>query len=268
VVGAAVVGRADIVSGLRSLGIATGARLFVHSSLKAFGRVDGGAGAVCAALLEAAGPEGTVGVPTFTWSANHDQEIVTFDVANDACEVGIIPETFRKLPGAIRGEHVCHSLAATGPLARELMGDGVLPFAQGSGMYRLYELDFLYAFLGCGFESCTALHTVEELAPVPYRYHRHFQGSTVVRPDGSRAPSRAREFLRYLPFRNDFSRMAEVYRARGVLRTARIGDAVVTLTTMREIVDIGLELVHTDPGCLLSAESQEYLRRWEGPREE
>jgi hypothetical protein len=58
--------------------------------------------------------------------------------------------------------------------------------------------------------------------------------------------------------------MAEIYRERGALRTARIGDAAVTLTTMREIVDIGLELVRADPGCLLTPESREYRERWEG----
>ena len=253
---------ADIVAGLRGLGIGRGDRLFVHSSLSAFGHVEGGAESVCAALLDAVGPDGTVAVPTFTWSANHGKETVIFDVANDRCEVGRIPETLRRLPGASRSEHVCHSVAAIGSLSAKLMGDGVHPFGRGSSMYALYENDFRYLFLGCGFSSCTALHTVEELAAIPYRYYRNFEGSTVIRPDGSHRGSRAKEFLRYLPFQNDFASMEGVYRARGALREGRIGAATVLLSSARLIVDIGLELVRRDPGHLLTEASRVYLRSW------
>jgi aminoglycoside 3-N-acetyltransferase len=252
---------ADIVEGLRRLGIEAGANLFVHSSLSAFGHVVGGAPAVCEALLDTAGG-GTVAVPTFTWGTNHDKETVTFDVARDSTEDGRIPETFRLLPGALRSEHVCHSIAAIGPLAPELMGDGVRPFGVGSSMYRLYELGFSLLFLGCGFASCTSLHSVEELAPVPYRYSRSFAGSTVIRPDGSRTPSRAQEFLRYLPFQNDFGKMEEVFRGRGVLREGSIGKARVLVTTVRSVVDIGLTLVRADPGFLLTEASRDLLKAW------
>jgi aminoglycoside 3-N-acetyltransferase len=261
--GAISVTAAEITAGLRALGVRGGGRLFVHSSLRAFGHVEGGTEAVCAALIDAVGPEGTVAVPTFTWSANHARETVTFDVSRDPCEVGRIPETFRRLPGALRSEHLCHSLAAVGPLAPRLMGDGVHPFGRGSSMYALYELDFQYAFLGCDFSSCTALHTVEELAAIPYRYYRHFSGSTVIRPDGSRVPSRAVEFLRYLPFQNDFASMEAVFRGRGVVRSAKIGAATVLLSAARAIVDIGLEIVRADPGALLTAASRENLRKWD-----
>lgn len=258
--GATSVTAAEITAGLRGLGVQGGGRLFVHSSLSAFGHVEGGAEAVCAALVDTVGPEGTVAVPTFTWSANHAREAVTFDVSRDPCEVGRIPETLRQLPGALRGEHVCHSVCALGPLAPRLMGDGIHPFGRGSSMYALYEMDFQYAFLGCGFSSCTALHTVEELAAVPYRYYRHFRGSTVTRVDGSSVPSRAVEFLRYLPFQNAFGSVEAVFRERGVLRSARIGEATVLISTARAIVDVGLELVHADPGALLAPASRAYLR--------
>ena len=261
-----VVTTRDIVKGLRDLGIQPGAKVFVHSSLSAFGHVEGGARSVCDALLESAGGTGTVAVPAFTWRANHDKEVVTFDMLRDPTEDGRIPETFRLLPGALRSEHVCHSMAAIGPLAADLMGNGVRSFGRGSSMYRLYELDFLTLFLGCGFSSCTALHIVEELASVPYRYSRNFAGSTVIRPDGSRTPSRALEFLRYEPFQNDFKKMEEVFRSRGVLREGHIGAAGVILTSTRSIVDIGLALVGADPGYLLTESSRTVLREWAGPR--
>ena len=101
------VAKSDILHGLDELGIRQGEVTYVHSSLKAFGHVDGGADAVIDALLETVGPEGTVVVPTFTWGRNHAKAVVEFDVANDPSEVGRITEVFRQRPEAIRNEHVC-----------------------------------------------------------------------------------------------------------------------------------------------------------------
>jgi len=253
------VSKSDIVEGLRALGIGAGARLFVHSSLKAFGHVDGGADAVCDALLEAVAPGGTVVVPTFTWGVNHSCETVVFDVRNDPCEVGIIPETFRRRPEALRSEHVCHSVAAIGPDAAGVMGDGVRSFAWGSSMYRLYELDFQYMFLGCSFNSCTAMHCAEELTQVPYRYYRHFKGSTVIRADGSAVPARSVEFVRYEPYVNDFGVAERDCEQAGIFRRGKIGDADVSLARMRDIVDLVVERLNGNPGYLLTAVSGAYL---------
>ena len=249
----------DIVDGLRKLGLSAGEALFVHSSLSAFGRVDGGAEAVCDALVEAVGPEGTAVVPTFTWGANHEKEIVEFDVRSARAETGLIPETFRKLPNALRSDHVCHSVAAVGPRAAEMMGDGIHPFGKGSSMYQLYELNAWVLFMGCTFASCTALQRVEELMQVPYRYYRHFQGSTVIRAEGTRVPSNALEFIRYLPYRVDFEKMEGVLDGMGLLRRARVGSATVIAARARSIIDRGMQLLGEDIGFLLTPASQAHL---------
>lgn len=252
--------RADIVEAMRRLGVQEGDRLFAHSSLSAFGCVEGGAEALCDALLDAVGKEGTVAMPTFTWSMNHRTEIVTFDVAKDRCEVGAVPEAFRQRPEAIRDEHVCHSIAAIGRRAAEVVGDGVRSFAWGSGMYRLYEMDFWYVFLGCGFGACTALHTVEEVMQVPYRYYRHYHGSTVIRPNRERVPARSIEFLRYQPYANDFEKMGAICAQHGLVRDIRVGKARIMLLKMRELVDLGVKLMKEDITFLLSEASRKYFR--------
>ena len=109
-----VVSRSEIRDGLLSMGIEPGAVVLVHSSLSAFGYVDGGADAVIDALLEALGPSGTLVMPTFTWGAFHAQKRVEFDVRNTPCETGRIPETFRMRPGVLRDVHVCHSIRRPG----------------------------------------------------------------------------------------------------------------------------------------------------------
>ena len=231
--------RDDIFAGLREVGLSTGDVVLVHSSLSAFGRVDGGADAVIDALLGAVGESGTVVVPTFTWGAFHAAERVTLDVRGTSCkgEVGIIPETFRLREDARRSTHICHSVAAIGPRTDDVMG-GRSSFGEGSTFHQLYELDAWCLFLGVEFTSCTELHAVEEYMRVPYRHHRDFPQSTVILEDGTEVPSEAIEFLREPGYLNDFSKMRGVFEQHDVLRTTEVGNALITNTRIRDIFDV------------------------------
>ena len=57
--------RETLARDLRDLGVEPGDILFVHSSLKSLGPVNGGAGTVIDALEDAVGPEGLVLMPSF-----------------------------------------------------------------------------------------------------------------------------------------------------------------------------------------------------------
>lgn len=247
--------RADIVAGLRQVGIAPGDLVFAHSSLSAFGHVEGGADTVVDALLEAVGPEGTLVLPTFTWRDHHDQPTVVFDLARKPCETGRIPETFRQRLGVRRSKHVCHSVAACGPLADAVMG-GPRSFGVGSSLHCLYELDSWYLFLGVGFGVCSALHMAEELIGVPYRYHRDFAGSTVILPDGTIEPADSLEYVRRPGAVNDFLKMGPLCETAGILRRTTVGQATITNTRMRALVDLALGYLREDPLFLLTAESR------------
>src|SRR3954451_17966130 len=52
---ARTVTRDEIAAGLRALGLSEGSTALVHTSLRAFGQVEGGAEAVCRALLDVCG---------------------------------------------------------------------------------------------------------------------------------------------------------------------------------------------------------------------
>jgi len=251
-----VVTKPDIIAGLHCVGIAPGDVVFVHSSLSAFGWVQGGADTVIDALLAAVGTEGTVALPTFTWGRFHSAtEPVVFDVAREPVkdEVGIIPETFRQRPDALRSTHLCHSVAAIGPRAREVMGDGIKSFGKGSTFDQLEALDAWYLFLGATMNSCTALHHVEDLMQVPYRYYRDFEGSVAILPDGTRQACRSVEFLRKPGYRNDFMKMEGVFAEHRVLRTAMVGNAKVMNLRIRDLVRVAVQYLEKDIEFLLGA---------------
>lgn len=259
----AVVTEDDIKQGLATVGLAAGDLVMVHSSLSALGHVEGGADAVIDALLQTVGPEGTVVVPTFTWGEFHKAETAVLDLRSTGvkAEVGIIPETFRKRPEARRSHHICHSVAAIGPLADQVMGEGIRSFGEGSTFHQLYELDAWYLFLGATFNSCTELHAVEEYMQVPYRHYRDYVGSTVIIEDGTAIPSQSVEYLRKpdRDWRNDFGKMRAVYEQHGVLRVAKVGDGEILNARTRDIFDIAVACMKANIGFLLSEDSQKLL---------
>ncbi len=250
-----------IVQGLSDVDLTGGDVVLVHSSLSAFGWVDGGADVVIDALLDTVGDEGTVVVPTFTWGPFHDAPRAVLDLQNTPIkdEVGIIPETFHKRPEARRSTHICHSVAAIGPDTENLMGEGISSFGHGSTFHQLYGLDAWCLLLGAEFTSCTQLHACEEYMQVPYRYYRSFAGSTVIMPDGTEVPSQSVEYLRYAGFRNDFGKMRQVLDKHGVLHTVQVGKATVTNVRIRDIFHTTVDYMKDNIGFLLTEDSQKLL---------
>lgn len=253
----------EVKKGLNRVGLKEEDVVLVHSSLSSFGYVEGGPDTIIDALLETVGKKGTVVMPTFTWDSFHDKERVVFDLVNTSVksEVGIIPETFRKRKEARRSLHVCHSVAAIGPHSEDVMGEGVSGFGKGSTFEQLYKLDAWNLFLGVGFNSCTALHAVEEFMQVPYRYYRDFRNCFVILPDGTKIPSKSVEYLRKDGYENDFQKMEKIFIEHNVLHTCKIGEAKIINVKIRDIFDITKRYLEKDIGFLLTAESKKLLKK-------
>lgn len=157
---------------LRALGVREGGVLLVHSSLRAFGYVEGGSETVIQGLLGALGPNGTLLMPALSY------ELVTrrapiFDVRHTPSNVGAIPEYFRTRLGTCRSVHPTHSVCAFGPRTGELLGDHLLddtPCGPHSPFHKLRDVGGQLLMLGCGLHANTSMHAIEELVEPPYLY--------------------------------------------------------------------------------------------------
>ncbi len=167
------VSQADLVEGFRRLGLQAGLTAMAHSSLSAFGWVEGGAETVIKALLEVLGPGGTLVMPTLC-QRDRQLRFSTWDPARSPSDVGRITEVFRLWPGVVRSDHATHSVAALGPLAETITSGhaqahgrpgpwGPAAFGHGSPWERLYELNATYCFLGVNFRVNTMRHFVQSL---------------------------------------------------------------------------------------------------------
>jgi len=185
-----LVTRPQIAADLRALGVRAGEILLVHSSLKSIGRVEGGAEAVLGALRDVLTPEGTLVLPTLSYSAINGEN-PRFDVRTTPSCVGHLTNVFRELPGVVRSLHPTHSLAAWGRDARALLADHELqrtPGGCGSPYEKIALRGGQILFLGTGLACNTMLHCVEEWAQVPDALTAHTQALQVVDYDGRVIP--------------------------------------------------------------------------------
>ncbi|WP_405762203.1 AAC(3) family N-acetyltransferase [Streptomyces sp. NBC_01420] len=179
-------GRRDLCAGFEALGLPVGATVIVHASLSAFGRVDGGVATVLGALRDRLGPQGTVVVPAFTGDAvrdPHPGEGADADrsgvpLFHDRLPtlMGALPTAVLADPDRLRSSHPQASVAALGPLARDITARQPLAYAVGRGspFDRLHELGSHILLLGVGHNRNSFLHYAESLIPDHRRKLRRF----------------------------------------------------------------------------------------------
>ncbi|MCC7262001.1 MAG: AAC(3) family N-acetyltransferase [Candidatus Latescibacteria bacterium] len=239
--------------------------MLVHSSLRSFGRVEGGAHTVVQALLDLLGQAGTLVVPTFHHSFFWGGPQQVWNREQTPSYMGLISETARTWPGARRSAHAPHPLAAIGAHAEDLSGRrNTSVYAFDSPFYRLLELDAWVLLMGVDFNVCTLLHLVEELAEVPYRYWDDLTGTVVL--DGQ-ASVQTFPFMRRHPgVHNDFLRCGRELEQQGLVQRTQVGPSLWRALRVRRLCDFALRRLRQDPLFLVSAETRaeaaRYLPRW------
>jgi aminoglycoside 3-N-acetyltransferase len=252
--------RHDIASGFRALGVSRGDVLLLHSSLRSFGPVSGGAETVIDGILDAVGDTGTLLVPTLTGHENLWPESPPHvDLRSAPCWVGRIPETLRQRPEAVRSVHPTHSCAALGARAGELTrGHHLSPTPCGvtSPYFRVAAAAGYIAMAGCDLSACTTFHTVEELANVDYHLQPTIAYGTCIDPEGNRIDTPCRLHSYAGPPR-DFPVMEPIMAERGLLRIGPVGASTVRLIDAMGLIESTLDKLRFDPW---------YITAWRGQR--
>lgn len=237
-------GAAEVAHQLLKLGVEPGGVLLVHSSFRAVRPVEGGPMGLIQALRDALGPGGTLVMPS--WTGSDDEP---FDPASTpaAPDLGIVPDTFRRLPAVARSSHP-FAFAAAGPQADLVTADPLPlpPHITESPVGRVHELDGQVLLLGVGHDADTTIHLAELLAGVPYRLPRH---CTVVREG---RPVR----VEYEENDHCCARFALVdgwLRERGLQSEGSVGHAEARLARARDVVRVAREHLSRDPLVFLHA---------------
>jgi aminoglycoside 3-N-acetyltransferase len=229
---------AEVAAQLRALGVEENGVLLVHTSYRATRPVEGGPPGLIGALRNALGPDGTLVMPS--WSGD-DSEPFDPGATPASPDLGVVADTFWRMPGVLRSNHT-HAFAAIGPRAARITSDSLPlpPHIPESPVGRVHELDGQILLLGVGQDANTTLHLAELIAGVPYRLPAY----CTVLENGRR---RRIDYGENDHCCERFALADDWLRARGLQSEGRAGHAHARLARARDIVSVAHEHLVQDP---------------------
>ena len=172
--------RQDMIDALRAVGLERGDEVLFYVSLAMLGLGEGVTsqdamnGLFLDCAREVLGPEGTMFVPTYSYSLCRGE---VYDSASTPGTIGPFPEFFRTQSGVIRSEEPILAVCAQGPAAEEVFRD-LPPTSYGHGCVydRLARRKAKICCVGLRLNWATFRHFIEEICDVPFRYRKVFTG--------------------------------------------------------------------------------------------
>ena len=233
--------KAQIVKGLRKMGLKEGDIVVCHASMAAFGKVTGGAKTVVDALLETIGKQGTLVMPS------HSGER-PYDYRKSPSALGSITEDLRKRKGVVRGLHPIMPGLALGPGAAKL----VLPHHESpcpniGSPYDLAAAAGGYVLLlGVDQDRNTTLHSAEAMLRVAYT---NPVKAPYVGRDGK---THAYEGKYGAGPHRDFIGADPAFRKAGIVKVGKIGKCVARLMKGQDLIDFSIEQLKKDEAFFMT----------------
>jgi hypothetical protein len=128
---------------LDRLDVRAGDVIYLHTSFKRLVHLGLSAADLLESLIDRLGASGTLAAPSFAWNldrtvrpwkgyADYFRLCPVFDVRNTPANIGLVPETFRRIPGVHRSLDYWWPICVRGPLAVELTsGQEAVPHPYG-----------------------------------------------------------------------------------------------------------------------------------------
>ena len=242
----------DIITGLHALGMRAGMGVMVHSSLRSFGHVEGGAVTVIEAVMDVLTPDGTLLMPSFNHGApfEHNGPGV-YDPRVTPTINGAIPDAFWRMPNVLRSLDPTHPIAAWGKHAQRYTQHHHRTLTMGpQSPLGLLHADGGYGLLlGIDTTYNTFHHVVETTLNSPCLGKRT-EAYPVAAPDGLHLGGGVHLVQGRTwgwrdgecPF-TDENRYGALMAERGLLQQAVIGECPATLFKLQDCFDVVAELL-------------------------
>lgn len=147
----------------------------VHTSLRAVGKVEGGAEALLDTLIEYFTRDGgLLCIPTHTWDNLWKPDTYTLDMTKTESNLGAFSLIAAKDPRGIRSENPSHSMVVFGDRQKAeefISGEAFIktPTSPDSCYGKIYEMGGKILLLGVAQDKNTYLHTVAEMLKIENR---------------------------------------------------------------------------------------------------
>ena len=243
-----------LCDGYRSVGVVKGGIAYVTGNFGRPGTIgtDSPRAALplhLSALREVLGDDGTLVVPTHSWSLRGSG--IPFDITMTASETGPFTELVRSQSGSHRQFHAFASVSAVGPRANEICESSTRhAYGPGSPWDVLCAENATFVSVAQPVaETISAVHHAEFLAGVPYRYTREIPHPCRF-DDGT-----VRSELFYLQVlfsgvdfeRDRNQRFLSAYDELHGARSARLGRSYVHSVELGRFLGVVLPMLQSDP---------------------
>lgn len=240
----------DIVNALHCANIKQGDIIFIHSDVSVFGKLgeirdkDKFLGTILGAFKEAVGQQGTIIMPTFTYSFTKGE---TYCPETTPSTVGVLTEFFRKQNDVVRTIHPIFSAAIWGKdkayFSEELSKDS---FNDDSIFGKLRKKEGKLVFFGVNLQAMTFLHHIEQIHGVPYRYMKSFKGK--IKVGDKEYEDSYTYYVRYLDKNviSDTSKFESYLLGCDLLREVKLGYGIIKVAKSNDIFDAGYKLLDQD----------------------
>lgn len=233
----------ELKNALINIGIAPGMVLEVHSSLSSFGELEGGAMTVIDTLKELVTDQGSIFMPALRLSkelplTEQDKEmgitvkIKVLDEDADRTAMGIVADTFRKMPDTFCGKDTI-STAGWGLHGQEAVTSG-LDYPIHNGGKAL--------MLGVDIYKLTAMHYVEGITPDDI--NKEFEPSEEI--NKAYPPDQWFMEAGHPPIKAWYTIQQKAYE-RGLIKEAQIGECKVMFFDIWDVVSIYEDELKKDP---------------------
>jgi aminoglycoside 3-N-acetyltransferase len=250
----------DIFDALRKIGISKGDNILIHSNLGFFGKLNEAENSedYCKiftnTILDIIGIDGTLIVPTFTYSFCWDQ---IFDIDNTTTsDCGIFSEYVRKKEKSIRSEDGIHSIAAIGKNAAHFTQNAPKQsFGKNSFWERFRKENGKICRFNLNADFNTFIHYVEKEMNVPYRFDKKFTGKMII--GGEKISHENIHFVRDLNNENtipDLSKLELKMKEMNYLKKSNLGKGQILSYYAKDVFNIISEEIIKDPNFLIKGE--------------
>ncbi|PJI10401.1 aminoglycoside N(3)-acetyltransferase [Clostridium sp. CT7] len=243
----------DFINSLKNIGIKKGDTILVHSDITVFGKLalrnrNELLGALVDVLKQCVGKEGTIIMPTFTYSFCNGE---VFDKDKSKSTVGVLTEYFRNMPGVERTIQPIFSCAVYGKQKEEYLRIGKDSFGDKSIFQILHKNNGKLLYFGADFHACTYIHYVEQSFKVPYRYFKTFKG--IIKDGNNQYEDECTFYVRDLKINPmlDVNFLKKHLMDNGYMNEEQIGYGKVLFVSAADVYTQGRKLLQNDINSFL-----------------
>ena len=235
----------DLIRDLKEGGVPAGSLLHLKVSMKAIGKIEGGAQTLLDALLKVVGAEGTLVIDSFISSYPlplNEEDAKKISTEDSPSYAGALANVMIQHPKAVRSKHPIQKFTAIGKLAHELM-DNHLPQSGGYEVLdRMAQMGALNLSVGRNTVGVGTTHVAIEKCG--FSKKESLRGVNYLTSDGkielfqvNWSGGCGRGFPKFIP----------LYEEAGFLKRIKLGSADAVLTDMAGTLAVEIQQLKQDP---------------------